>query len=596
MNELITAAQSDRPVFLPDVRASIHSIPHQSVAGDLTLSGGQGVHRFEILLPASIENSWRDMLRRYVCAEIYNRLAALGGSSIDLYAVDSEIATMDLLESAIACFQLERSRAERTGYGRIINMLERMNAALNPEADEFRARVVEGPAPQHAQVSFRRAASSAYRDVTVGIDRRVIVGMDIGGTDIKAVVAMNGTLAAVKEYDWNPGAYTMVEEITGPIEAIVQLLAICAALPGSEAESDLRPVIERALEPSNSLDRVAEALTAAVSAGVSGEGALDAIGLCFPDVVVKNQIVGGEVPKTKGMRSNTARDFEAQFLELTRLNHKLATYTSSGTVMNTNDGPMAAFTAAVELAASDDPAATAKGIFAHTLGTDLGSGLSLADGSIPEIPLELYNLILDVGSDHSRAVDPVDVRSTANTNTGLEGTPQKLASQAAAFRFADQLLAEGAAELLAQLEAEGFLAMESGRRIVPESPVDRRKEFLSRLMELTDREERVREAFRRVGEILAIVYEETERILDTGLAARFIFGRFVKIPRVFALLQEGALRRSRELTLVVADSEMAFTPLMKELARNDHYTVAQFGQAVGAVYYGNLGLIRPELA
>ena len=62
--------------------------------------------------------------------------------------------------------------------------------------------------------------------------------------------------------------------------------------------------------------------------------------------------------------------------------------------MNTNDGPMASFTAAVEIAASPNAAEVANGIFAHTLGTDLGTGIALGDGSIPEIPLEAYNMVI----------------------------------------------------------------------------------------------------------------------------------------------------------------------------------------------------------
>ena len=39
-----------------------------------------------------------------------------------------------------------------------------------------------------------------------------------------------------------------------------------------------------------------------------------------------------------------------------------------------------------------------------------------------------------------------------------------------------------------------------------------------------------------------------------------------------------------------ADGSLANTPLMKQLADHPQYTVAQFGQAVGAIYYGCVGL------
>ena len=67
---------------------------------------------------------------------------------------------------------------------------------------------------------------------------------------------------------------------------------------------------------------------------------------------------------------------------------------------------------------------------------------------------------------------------------------------------------------------------------------------------------------------------------------RFLFGRFVKHPRCFALICEGCAEVMPELRLVAADSGLACTGLMRQLAAMPGVTVAQFGQAVGAVFYG----------
>ena len=66
------------------------------------------------------------------------------------------------------------------------------------------------------------------------------------------------------------------------------------------------------------------------------------------------------------------------------------------------------------------------------------------------------------------------------------------------------------------------------------------------------------------------------------------------MPECFALMQEGAARRNPRVKFIAADSEMAYTPLMKALAADPDYTVAQFGQAIGAVYFGNMGLPAQE--
>jgi len=229
-------------------------------------------------------------------------------------------------------------------------------------------------------------------------------------------------------------------------------------------------------------------------------------------------------------------------------------------------------------------------VFAHSLGTDLGTGLALADGSIPEIPLEVYNLILDLGSATARDLPPEDLRSLANTNTGIPGTPQKLASQAGAFRLADTAITRSRPDLALEITDRGFVIEDGGLRTVPEAPIDRRKAYLAFLMERASTEPEIAEVFRTIGEYMAVVFDETEHILQTGLDERFLFGRFVKMPECFALMQEGAARRNPRVRFVAADSEMAYTPLMQALAADPEYTVAQFGQAIGAVYFGNMGL------
>ena len=116
---------------------------------------------------------------------------------------------------------------------------------------------------------------------------------------------------------------------------------------------------------------------------------LDGVGLSFPDIVIGDRILGGETPKTDGMRRNTALDYETEFQKLSGLKDALLRLCRpGGTVRITNDGNMAAFTAAAELAHSADTALS-DGVIAHSLGTDLGTGWLTAEGTIPALPLEL---------------------------------------------------------------------------------------------------------------------------------------------------------------------------------------------------------------
>jgi hypothetical protein len=113
------------------------------------------------------------------------------------------------------------------------------------------------------------------------------------------------------------------------------------------------------------------------------------------------------------------------------------------------------------------------------------------------------------------------------------------------------------------------------------------------MMSLPEREndELTKEIFRQVGVFLAITWFETQRILQPGTKARILFGRLVKRSICFELIKEGASSRLADLQMEVADASIANTSLMRQLEAHREFTVAQFAQAVGAVYYGNMGLL-----
>jgi hypothetical protein len=334
-------------------------------------------------------------------------------------------------------------------------------------------------------------------------------------------------------------------------------------------------------------------------AGLEAEGQgeeprFDGIGLCFPDVVVKDKIVGGEVYKTRGIRTNPAIDYESDFAELTDLDLRLKAWLRpGGRVRIINDGPMASFTAAVEIAASEEADKVAKGVFAHTLGTELGTGWVTETGAIPDIPLEVYNFIVDLGSRPERAYESDDLRSVNNFNTGLPGTLQKYCSQSGVFRLALKYFPGERPELFRELRDRGFVVEHgigpSRGWYVPTEPVDQRKPFLEHMMALIDREgdETNKRIWREIGESLAVTLLETKRILEPGTDERFLFGRLVKSRSCFDLLVEGGRRVKSDISLLVAGTGMANTSLMKQLESHPKYTVAQFAQAIGAVYYAN---------
>jgi len=245
------------------------------------------------------------------------------------------------------------------------------------------------------------------------------------------------------------------------------------------------------------------------------------------------------------------------------------------------------------MAASSEADKVAHGVFAHTLGTELGTGWVTGSGAIPDIPLEVYNFIIDLGSWPERSYESDDLRSVNNFNTGLPGTLQKYCSQSGIFRLALKYFPTERPDLFHELLDKGFVVerMVGGSVgwYVPTEPVDQRKPFLEHMMRLPDREkdETNRRIWREIGEALAVTLLETKRILDPDTDERFLFGRLVKNRTCFDLLVEGGRSLKSDIRLIVAGAGMANTPLMKQLESHPGFTVAQFAQAIGAVYFAN---------
>ena len=109
----------------------------------------------------------------------------------------------------------------------------------------------------------------------------------------------------------------------------------------------------------------------------------------------------------------------------------------------------------------------------------------------------------------------------------------------------------------------------------------------------------VRDAFRREGtrpfHFHVTLYDDSVRRFalkaprcDSAEESAFVAAF---LDAMFELMCEGAKRIVPDIELAVADEGLANTGLMKQLAAQPDYTVAQFAQAVGAVYYACVGLL-----
>ena len=84
---------------------------------------------------------------------------------------------------------------------------------------------------------------------------------------------------------------------------------------------------------------------------------------------------------------------------------------------------------------------------------------------------------------------------------------------------------------------------------------------------------------------LAHITEEIEYLTRANVDTRWLFGRFVKNRHCSDLIRTGFNSVIPDIELIPADDGMAATPLMKQLAGRSDVTVAQFAQAVSALYF-----------
>ncbi|MFT3847287.1 MAG: hypothetical protein QM739_01000 [Propionivibrio sp.] len=603
LQALLEDARAGKPVYITTVHHvfdGLHHAESERIVCVVELMDQDGRTAYELRIPSleRCDAEAQAFVRDYVQAEIYNILSSVGGRCLTLYLDTGKPALLALARGLDDAFCIDSSRRARVGYGRSVNVIDRMIAAVRPGEPSFRFLIVDlkqlpalpaGKRPSVNTMAFFRACTSK-------LEGKAFAGIDVGGTDIKAVLVVDGMIVDYKEYDWFPANFTRSVQLIDPICLIARLLQARLAIHRLPVAAQLTylPIIVRAMDKDASDAAMENVLRELTRAGLAGDARLDAIGLCFPDVVVKNKIVGGEVYKTRGIRNNPEIDYDADFAQLTHLDDRLrASVVLGGAVRIINDGPMASFTAAVEMAFSGEADKVRDGVFAHTLGTELGTGWITESGDIPDIPLEVYNFIIDLGSWPERAFEPDDLRSVNNFNTGLPGTLQKYCSQSGIFRLALKYFPSERPDLFAELQEKGYVVSQSpsGKSgyYVPTEPVDQRKPFLEHMMRLPDREKDETNAkiWREIGEALAVTLLESKRILDPGTDERFLFGRLVKNQTCFDLMVEGARRIKPDIALLVAGTGMAYTPLMKQLESHPHFTVAQFAQAIGAVYYAN---------
>lgn len=553
------------------------------------------------------------VVAKYLMARINNLLVTFGGVRLTVCLDTRHQQLVSQIEHVLAQFDLANPGNNRKGSGSFINYINRMNEVAGYPA--FQAEIQ--PASQHQPSQAARlyqlpvimdqpASGSSGQanliDAATLLTGKIYCGMDIGGNAIKAAAVIDGQVFLLKTYPWNPSSLTEAEQLLHPIILIPRLFA---AIIRYWQMNNHRP-------PEGSQAVLAEAATCEqmlaftqhveqelfVRFGQEGTAEADrkrvfsGITIGFPDIIVNNQIAGGETYKQRGIRQHHPDTYENEMAKMQSLSSLLGEFLQhDGVFRMVNDGNLASFVFSVEQAFSKETCIGATGMFNFTIGTEMGTGYISRDGSILDFPLECYNYIIDLGNEAAGQYQSNDIRSINNFNTGIAGTIQKYISQTGLIRMACQNFDRERRDRLDDLVARGYLSYDSDRDefLIVTQPMDQRGSLTRQLIGwLQESDEAVQSAYQEIGYCLGVVVDEVRLLLPDLVPDKFVSGGLVHDDQCFQALVDGLSRYNPAYTIRRLEMDHLESPLLKNLTS----TQANYAMALGSAYLGNLEWIK----
>ena len=134
--DFLQLAHADLPVYLTDVYRDFQKTGTRPFHLRLTLYDGTA-RSFPLRLPPAEGAEEAAFLAEYIHAFVYNLLSSLGARTVDLYFDPADQALQALAAALPEVFQLHTPRLQRTGYGKCLNVNDRVLAALLPDEAGF---------------------------------------------------------------------------------------------------------------------------------------------------------------------------------------------------------------------------------------------------------------------------------------------------------------------------------------------------------------------------------------------------------------------------------------------------------------------------
>ena len=197
------AAQRGDAIWLGDLRQHFQDLPeNRRVILRLTDLGGV-TRDWEIFVPLWQSAEEGNFVREYLAACVFNLLSCFGGRELCFVFADSEEDLRALVSELETLFQLNETK--RNGYGKVISISDRLCRAFGAEKICFStADFTQDQPPTAVEERYPDDLGGRLCALAEAAKEKFCCGIDVGGTDIKAAVSLNGRLLFTWEYDWDP--------------------------------------------------------------------------------------------------------------------------------------------------------------------------------------------------------------------------------------------------------------------------------------------------------------------------------------------------------------------------------------------------------
>ena len=588
------------PLYISDFQKWIANLPVEQCCEMVICIrlGSDGRCRWlTFLMPSDrFLSEFSNLAERYLLAMMNNMVVSFGGEIMELYFPTNNSHLVGLCQSAAKRFQVDTLSHKRTEYGTFVNYINRINknAGLSPfriilkdislwqtPSSSSIAKIYEPRGDIDERETLRRAATL--------LNGKCFCSLDVGGNSIKCAVVRDGNVLLLKEHKWFPAGCKTADELLGPILSLTELLRGCAALCDKSNER-VNAILSKEYSDAELSEPVKELAKEEESQGFF----FDAVVIGFPDIVISNKISGGETSKQTGMKKHSGENYERDFAKTVNLDDMVRRHVKpDGAVVVLNDGNAAAFVTSVELAFSQDCVVDDNGMFANTIGTEMGTGFISPAGTIQSFPLEGYQFVVDLGNTDYTKYSPKDIRSINNIGTGIPGTVQKNITQLGLFRLAIVGLMERDPNAFHQLVDKGFLNNDERDDLltINMQPVDMRGALTRELFTMTEQGHPVLlDTFAAMGKVMGVHIDQCRLIFPELSTTRLLSGGIITPDYTFSIMLNSLRQYNPDYNLIRLDEDIMLTPLLKGMAPDQR----NFTVAIGSAFIGNHILLTKQ--